>query len=106
MVTDLFHDCRAGAAEYNRMTARQMEERNICTPVQKEDPAAEIRAAMIEANLEGIRFWTEDVGALVTVREAFTGNTRIFHLTRHLIGLETATIESLAEEINQWRTDG
>ncbi len=90
-----------GAADYDRMTAAQIaamyqEPREI-------DQAAEIRAALIADNLEGLRFWSEDIGALVAVREAFPGNSRIRDLAGHLIRLEEREMDDLTEEIEQWR---
>lgn len=92
---------QAGAAAYDRMTARQIAERD--RQPEEIDQAAEIRAAMIAGNLEGLRFWSEDIGALIAVREAFPGNNRIRDLAGHLIRLEEREMDDLTEEIEQWR---
>lgn len=93
----------AGAAEYDRITERQIAERAISTLVEKPDPAEDIMEALLNANREGLRFWSEDIGFLVKIREAFRGNSRVRDLVRHLINLETAESETLAEEIGQWK---
>ena len=92
-----------GAADYDRMTARQIAAMH--QEAKQVDQAAEIRAALIEANLEGMAFWEADIGFLVRVRDSFPGNQRVFHLTRHLINLESAEVEKMEEEIRQWRAE-
>ncbi len=96
-----YRECEDAAAEYDRMTCRQIAERN--RGPKEIDQEAEIRAALIASNLEGIRFWSEDIGALVAVREAFPGNNRIRDLAGHLIRLEEREMDDLTEEISQWR---
>ncbi|MGV8081081.1 MAG: hypothetical protein AB2L22_13635 [Syntrophales bacterium] len=91
----------AGALEYDRMTNRQIAAMNQET--KEVDQAAEIRAALIASNLERIRFWSADIGALIAVREAFPGNNRIRDLAGHLIRLEEREMDDLTEEIEQWR---
>jgi hypothetical protein len=44
-----------GAADYDRMTERQIAA--MCQEPKQVDQETEIRAALIEASLEGLRFW-------------------------------------------------
>ncbi|NPU86559.1 MAG: hypothetical protein HPY65_18960 [Syntrophaceae bacterium] len=96
-------DNEVGAAEYDCMTARQIAERN--RRPQKIDQAAEIQSALIVGNLDAIRFWQEDIGALVAVREGFPRNERLHDMTKHLIRLEMKEIEDLTMEVEKWRKE-
>lgn len=89
----------AGAAAYDRRVGDELR----AAGARPADPTDELYRSLENETLEAIRFYTEDVGLLMALRERFREYYEIREMVRHLINLEKHEIEILKREIESER---
>lgn len=97
-------EIEAGARAYDEICRREIAAQDETS--ETVDPFKELYLAFEDMTLETIRFYQEDIGALVKVRETFIHSQEIRELVRDLINMETLTIEDLKKEIENGRETG
>jgi len=91
----------AGAAEYDRRIDDELRARGA----KPADPFVELYRALEDETLEAIRFYTQDIGFMLKLREAFASDARIREWARHLVNLMKHEIQTLTEEVIRAREE-
>ena len=89
----------SGAAEYDRRIDQELQSRET----KPADPTDELYRAFEEDTLQAIRFYAEDIGLLLAIRERFRDRDEIRQMVRHLINLERHEIDILKEDMEDER---
>jgi hypothetical protein len=90
-------EIKAGSAAYDEMCREKDEAPEAFNPFR------ELYQVFEEITLDSIRFYQEDIGALIKVREAFSESQEIQERVRDLINMESHSIEELRKDIEHDR---
>jgi hypothetical protein len=92
---------QAAVRAYDEQSKREIEAAEH--PPVRPDFLQELENALVEDSLDSIRFWQEDIGVLLAVREHWPEDPAIRDRVAFLVRMERYKIDNLREEIRNAR---